>query len=660
MKLYNFALYHEALLRSHCPSLMMMTARKRCCSKVLQSVTGFTGQQQIAANMCMSSPGPGDKLNSDRRQVSIPEKRNHTTVIRRNANLCRVHSAVFRLNYVTGKSQLDVMSRTAQKWSSFELRQRLTSSQEIFQQRRGYLNCRQTSFLDSSETRCFHSSSKRHRKDQKHPKERAEVTESTEEDMDPDSELDSDGTYTEDEDEEYDSELDDEDLTEELYEEQVTLVTPEGGHKVVVVQPNVKWGAKKQHLTTGELMLAESVALVETLPHWKVVHTVLMSTKTPDKKTVFGKGNFQALTEKIKAMKDVTAVFLSVEALTGRQQKQMEEAWGVSVFDRYTVVLQIFKDHARTKEARLQIALAEIPYLKMRISEEVANLDQQRGGVRTRGGGGETFRELRKRVLKQKETAIKKALVRLKKKRDLLRSGRTKKEIPVVSVVGYTNSGKTTLIKALTGEERIQPQDQLFATLDVTAHAGQLPSKMTALYVDTVGFLSQLPHHLIASFNATLEDVRLSDLIVHIRDVSHPDTVNQKHNVLQVLNNLKLPQHLLDNMIEANNKIDLLDEESSVPEEDDSTVINISALKGTGLDRLRDVVEERLFEATDTVKTTLRIPMAGQQLGQLYKTATVQAVQVTEDAEHLDVDVIMGKAAFAKFMHAFKGKVRQA
>eukprot|EP00058_Branchiostoma_floridae_P008225 XP_002593713.1 hypothetical protein BRAFLDRAFT_64000 [Branchiostoma floridae] len=546
----------------------------------------------------------------------------------------------------------------------------------VFTRARGYTELRSSPSFDSRKeepynsnrkkrkhsplTRCFHSSSKRYRKDRKQPKERAEVTESTEEDRNPDIDLDSDVTYSEDEDEEYDSELDEEDLAEELYEEQVTLVTPKGGHKVVVVQPNVKWGAKKQHLTTGELMLAESVALVETLPHWKVVHTVLMSTKTPDKKTVFGKGNFQALTEKIKAMKDVTAVFLSVEALTGRQQKQMEEAWGVSVFDRYTVVLQIFKDHARTKEARMQIALAEIPYLKMRISEEVANLDQQRGGVRTRGGGGETFRELRKRVLKQKETAIKKALVRLKKKRDLLRSGRTKKEIPVVSVVGYTNSGKTTLIKALTGEERIQPQDQLFATLDVTAHAGQLPSKMTALYVDTVGFLSQLPHHLIASFNATLEDVRLSDLIVHIRDVSHPDTVNQKHNVLQVLSNLKLPQHLLDNMIEANNKIDLLDGESSVPEEDDSTVINISALKGTGLDRLRDVVEERLFEATDTVKTTLRIPMAGQQLSQLYKTATVQGVQVTEDAEHLDVDVIVGKAAFAKFMHAFKGKVRQA
>ncbi|XP_066293834.1 putative GTP-binding protein 6 [Branchiostoma lanceolatum] len=579
--------------------------------------------------------------------------------MRSNQNMWRVHNVVAncRFQYVTWKSKVDNISWSRQYGHSTVPFQRMKSYEKSFQQRRGYLNRRQSYFLDSPLTRCFHSSSKRYRKDRKHPKDRPEATESTEEATDIESNLDSDDIHSEDE--EYDSELDDENLTDELYEEQVTLVTPEGGHKVIVVQPNVKWGAKKQHLTTGELMLSECVALVETLPHWKVVDTILMSTKTPDKKMIFGKGNFQTLTEKIKATKEVTAVFLSVEALTGRQQKEFEEAWGVPVFDRYTVVLQIFKDHARTKEARLQIALAEIPYLKTRISEEVANLDQQRGGMRTRGGGGETFRELRKRVLKQKETAIKKALVRLKKKRDLLRMGRTKKEIPVVSVVGYTNSGKTTLIKALTGEERIQPQDQLFATLDVTAHAGQLPSRMTALYVDTVGFLSQLPHHLIASFNATLEDVRLSDLIVHIRDVSHPDTVNQKHNVLEVLNNLQLPQHLLDNMIEANNKIDLLDGESSVPEADDDTVINISALQGTGLDRLRDVVEAKLFEATNTVKTTLRIPMAGQQLSQLYKNATVQGVQVTEDAEHLDVDVVMGKAAFAKFMHAFKGKFRQ-
>ncbi|XP_019640776.1 PREDICTED: putative GTP-binding protein 6 [Branchiostoma belcheri] len=655
MKFHSLALSLEPFFRSQCPSLMM-TDWTRCCCKVIQSVTGSTGQHQNAPNVCIPSLArPGHLLHFDFAQASVPVKVNDETVMRSKENLWRVRNQTTdcRFTSVARRCHLDNMTSAGQKLYATLPFERIATN---FKQRGGYLNCRQ-SFLGSPLSRCFHSSSRVSRKDRKHPKDRPDVLESTEEGTDVANDLGSDGTYSEDE--EYDNELDDENLTDELYEEQVTLVTPEGGHKVIVVQPNVKWGAKKQHLTTGELMLAESVALVETLPYWTVVDTVLMSTKTPDKKMIFGKGNFQTLTEKIQTMKEVTAVFLSVEALTGRQQKEMEEAWGVPVFDRYTVVLQIFKDHARTKEAKLQIALAEIPYLKTRISEEVANLDQQRGGVRTRGGGGETFRELRRRVLRQKETAIKKALVRLKKKRDLLRLGRTRKEIPVVSVVGYTNSGKTTLIKALTGEERIQPQDQLFATLDVTAHAGQLPSKMTALYVDTVGFLSQLPHHLIASFNATLEDVRLSDLIVHIRDVSHPDTVNQKHNVLEVLNNLQLPQHLLDNMIEANNKIDLLDGESSVPEEDEDTVINISALQGTGLDRLREVVEEKLFVATDTVMTTLRIPMAGPQLSQLYKNATVQGVQVTEDAEHLDVDVIMGKAAFAKFMHAFKGKVRQ-
>ncbi|MEQ2208203.1 putative GTP-binding protein 6, partial [Xenoophorus captivus] len=147
-----------------------------------------------------------------------------------------------------------------------------------------------------------------------------------------------------------------------------------------------------------------------------------------------------------------------------------------------------------------------------------------------------TLYEVQQRLLKEREMKIRFSLEKLRKKRHLLRSQRKHREFPIVSVLGYTNCGKTTLIKALTGDSGLQPRNQLFATLDVTVHAGQLPSHMTVLYVDTIGFLSQLPHQLIDSFSATLEDITHSvwspDLLVHVRDICHPETVNQKANVL--------------------------------------------------------------------------------------------------------------------------------
>ncbi|CAJ0945993.1 unnamed protein product [Ranitomeya imitator] len=172
---------------------------------------------------------------------------------------------------------------------------------------------------------------------------------------------------------------------------------------------------------------------------------------------------------------------------------------------------------------------------------------------------GETFIEVQQRLLKEREMRIKKALDKLRSKRKLLRTQRRRREFPIISVMGYTNSGKTTLIQALTGDTNLHPRNQLFATLDVTAHGGLLPCRMPVIYVDTIGFLSQLPHNLIESFSATLEDVIHSDLLIHVRDISHPEADNQKKSVLSVLQNLKVPQKLLETMIEVHNKIDLVE-----------------------------------------------------------------------------------------------------
>ncbi|DBA13494.1 TPA: hypothetical protein GDO54_018468 [Pyxicephalus adspersus] len=200
-------------------------------------------------------------------------------------------------------------------------------------------------------------------------------------------------------------------------------------------------------------------------------------------------------------------------------QNELEAAWGVKVFDRYTVVLNIFRYNARTKEAKLQIALAELPLLRSKLKNEMAHLDQQGGGSRYVMGSGETLMEIQHRLLKEREIKLKKALDKLRNKRKLLRAQRKRREFPVISVLGYTNSGKTTIIKALTGDRQLLPRDQLFATLDITAHGGLLPCRLPIIYIDTIGFLSQLPHNLIESFSATLEDVIHSVITLHLKQL---------------------------------------------------------------------------------------------------------------------------------------------
>ncbi|XP_030646950.1 putative GTP-binding protein 6 [Chanos chanos] len=456
------------------------------------------------------------------------------------------------------------------------------------------------------------------------------------------------GHYSSVDDEDLEDVLDDSEV-EELFQQQLPAGVGEGDHRIFIVHPDVKWGSKKQHLTTAELQMAEAVGLVNTLQNWTVVDKIILSTKTPEKKRIFGKGNFQTLTERIRKTPGITAVFVNVERLSALSERELQEAWGVKVFDRYTVVLHIFRCNARTKEAKLQISLAEIPLLRSRLKNEIAHLDQQGGGSRYIMGSGETLMEVQQRLLKERELKIRSALERLRKKRHLLRSQRKLKDFPIVSVMGYTNCGKTTLIKALTGDAGLEPKDQLFATLDVTVHAGRLPSHMTVLYVDTIGFLSQLPHQLIDSFSATLEDVAHSDLLVHVRDVSHPETVNQKVNVLNVLKSLQIPERLMNSIIEVHNKIDLI-QEYECP---DSDAVPVSALRELGLDELKLRVQETIMKSTGKQTLSLKVQLDSPQLGWLYKEATVQEVDDVGDDCTATVKVIISTAAYGRYRKLF-------
>ncbi|XP_062370992.1 putative GTP-binding protein 6 [Cinclus cinclus] len=456
------------------------------------------------------------------------------------------------------------------------------------------------------------------------------------------------GAVGDEEREEEDEEEEDEAALEELLGPSPLAPGP-GAQRVAIVHPAVKWGPQKSRLTTAELQIEEAVALVDTLQNWTVLDKTIIPTRNPNKKFVFGKGNFQILTEKIKKLPHLTAVFLNVERISSLTKKELERAWGVQVFDRYTVVLHIFRCNARTKEAKLQVALAEIPLLRSNLKNEASQRDQQRGGSRYIMGSGETFLEIQNRVLKERELKIRNALEKLRRKRALLRTQRRKCEFPMVSVMGYTNCGKTTLIKALTGEAGLQPRDQLFATLDITAHAGYLPSHMAVIYVDTIGFLTDLPHNLVESFSATLEEVAYSDLIVHVRDITHPETVLQKATVLSVLRNLDLPSHLLDSMVEVHNKVDLI--ERYKPAEENA--LAVSALHGHGLEELKQEIEKKILTATGKKILTVNINLEGPQLSWLYKEATVQEVEVMPEEGTARVKVIISSSAFGRYKNLF-------
>ncbi|XP_075395168.1 putative GTP-binding protein 6 [Tenrec ecaudatus] len=424
---------------------------------------------------------------------------------------------------------------------------------------------------------------------------------------------------------------------------------PAGAQRVCLVHPDIKWGPRKPTLTRAEWQVAEARSLVHTLDGWSVVESLVVPTKTPDSRLVFGRGNLEQLTEKLRGSPEVTSVFLNVERMAPDTKKELEAAWGVQVFDRFTIVLHIFRCHARTKEARLQLALAEIPLLRADLKKDTSQLDRQGGGSRYIMSSGETFLQVQQRLLKDREARIRKALRKLTTKRRLLRRQRQRRELPTVAVVGYTNSGKTTLIRALTGDTAAQPRDQLFATLDVTAHAGALPSRLTVLYMDTIGFLSQLPHELVASFTATLEDVACADLIVHVRDVSHPETELQKASVLSALHSLHLPAPLLGALLEVHNKVDLVP--GYRPAE--PGVLAVSALHGQGLQGLQSALEAAVLKATGRRLVTLRIPLHGAQLSWLHRESAVQHVDVVPEEGAADVTAIMSNAAYGKFRKLF-------
>ena len=303
-----------------------------------------------------------------------------------------------------------------------------------------------------------------------------------------------------------------------------------------------------------ESRLVEAVSLARAID-LEVVFADVVAVQKPRPATLFGPGRVEAVADAVAAHGLGLAVVDGV--LTPVQQRNLERSWSCKVIDRTALILEIFAARARTREGSLQVELAALRYQRSRLVRSWTHLERQRGGLGFVGGPGETQIEADRRQIRARIGRLERALDGVKRTRGLHRAARRRVPYPVVALVGYTNAGKSTLFNRLTGAGTAA-RDQLFATLDPTMRGLVLPSGLRVILSDTVGFVSDLPHDLVAAFRATLEEVVAADLIVHVRDCAHPDSAEQRVDVLRVLTALGLEDRLRTGVVEVLNKLDLL------------------------------------------------------------------------------------------------------
>lgn len=357
-----------------------------------------------------------------------------------------------------------------------------------------------------------------------------------------------------------------------------------------------------------EARLAEAVGLARAID-LTVVHGEVVRLVRPKPATLFGAGTVQRYAELIAA--EAIDVVVVNHPLTPVQQRNLETAWDAKVVDRTGLILEIFGARARTHEGRLQVELAALSYQRSRLVRSWTHLERQRGGFGFLGGPGESQLEIDRRLIDQRIIHLKRDLASVARTRGLHRRARRRVRYPVVALVGYTNAGKSTLFNRLTAS-RVFADDLLFATLDPTMRALALPSGRLAILSDTVGFISDLPTQLIVAFHATLEEVQEAEVIVHVRDVSHPESEAQRQDVHKVLAELGLAD-LVDSagLVEVLNKVDLLDPAARRQLINlagrQSEVVVISALTGEGCAAVLEALDQRLSAARRVVEVAVAL-----------------------------------------------------
>ncbi|MGQ3671061.1 GTPase HflX [Xanthobacter sp. TB0136] len=397
-----------------------------------------------------------------------------------------------------------------------------------------------------------------------------------------------------------------------------------------------------------EARLEEAIGLAAAID-LDVVYSGLAPLSEIRPATYLGGGKVEELAEIVRDQ-EIGLVFFDA-ALTPVQQRNLERAWSTKVVDRTALILEIFGRRARTREGALQVELAHLNYQRSRLVRSWTHLERQRGGFGFLGGPGETQIEADRRMIGERIVRIEKDLEQVKRTRGLHRASRKRVPYPVVALVGYTNAGKSTLFNRLTRAD-VMAQDLLFATLDPTLRAVKLPHGTPIILSDTVGFISELPTQLVAAFRATLEEVLEADLILHVRDISHPDAEAQAQDVTDVLTSLGIELTTGGRVLDVWNKVDRLSAEEAealenqlIRQESDEAPIAVSALTGQGSDALLNRIEQHITAGHSLLGVHLDAG-DGEGLSWLYRQGEVLKRHMEPNGDvHVELRILPERAS---------------
>jgi GTP-binding protein HflX len=384
----------------------------------------------------------------------------------------------------------------------------------------------------------------------------------------------------------------------------------DGTERAVILLPSLRAKAGDERQSSqrrdSEARRHEAIGLVEAIGV-SVAAAIDIPLRNAVPATLIGTGKIDEIAALVRI--NEAGLVIIDHPLTPVQQRNLENAWSAKVLDRTALILEIFGERAQTSEGRLQVELAHLNYQKSRLVRSWTHLERQRGGFGFLGGPGETQIEADRRQIQTRIKKIEKALVGVRNMRHVHRAKRKRVPQPVVALVGYTNAGKSTLFNHMTGEG-VLARDMLFATLDPTLRRVPLPHGEEIILSDTVGFISDLPTTLVAAFHATLEEVIEADVILHIRDITSPETDAEARDVYAVLCELGLEPAADERIVEVWNKIDRLDDDGRKSllvraARSDPEAIPVSAVTGEGVDHLLAIVEEKVMERRPRMNVTL-------------------------------------------------------